>query len=68
MKKGRPSEEKAASAQPNVTTTSRRGRRAISSLWYAVRTLTDAQLTQDDQAILSEALDDLLVILEAANG
>ncbi len=51
-----------------VTSTSKRGRRAASSLWNAIRLLTDAALTPDDQAVLAEALDDLRVILEACNG
>ncbi len=66
MKKATLPEENAASAQPNVTTTSRKGRRAISSLWYAVRTLTDAALTPDDQSILREAIDDILIALEGS--
>ncbi|MCE5360083.1 MAG: hypothetical protein JJ714_03640 [Acidithiobacillus sp.] len=49
-----------------VIHTSPSARRALAHLWVAVRTLTDAALTDDDMAILAEALDDLRVILEGA--
>ncbi len=64
MKEAPNSKELNASAQPNITTTSRKGRRAISSLWFAVRTLTGSRLTPDDISLISEALGDIQVILE----
>lgn len=38
------------------TTTSAKGRRATTSLWFAIRTLNGAALTPDDLALIREAL------------
>ena len=64
MKKAALPEENAALTGTHCTATSKRGRRAISSLWFAVRTIHGAQLTPDDLAILREALADLHGIVE----
>ncbi len=45
------------------TFTTKSGRRGASSLWFAIRTLHRRQLSQDDVRILSEALDDLQIIV-----
>ena len=42
--------------EKSSTETSSRGRRAATSLWFAVRTLTGAALTTDDIAIIREAM------------
>lgn len=43
-------------AQGHITTTSAKGRRAVTSLWYAIRTINGAALTEDDLALIREAL------------
>ncbi|MBU2801695.1 hypothetical protein HFV02_05380 [Acidithiobacillus caldus] len=43
-------------AQEYVTTTTAKGRRATTSLWFAIRTLNGAALTPDDLALIREAL------------
>ncbi len=42
--------------EKSSTETTPRGRRAATSLWFAVRTLTGAALTPDDIAIIREAM------------
>jgi len=66
MKKPRsPERNAAATLKENCSTlTSKRGRRAISSLWYAVRTIQGAKLTADDLQILRESIGDILIVLE----
>lgn len=46
-------------AQGYVTTTTAKGRRAVTSLWYAIRTLNGAALTHDDLALITEALTEI---------
>ncbi len=55
MKKASPN-RKPAPAQGHLTTTSPKGRRAVTSLWYAIRALNGAALTHDDLALIREAL------------
>lgn len=55
MKKAAPTTEAAPYNQP-LYSTSKRGRRAIASLWNASRTVTGALLTGDDLALIREAL------------
>ena len=50
-----PATEVTPNNQPAYST-SKRGRRAIASLWNASRTIHDAQLTPDDLALITEAL------------
>ena len=55
MKKATPATEAAQNNQP-LYSTSKRGRRAIASLWNASRTVSGAALTGDDLALIAEAL------------
>ena len=45
------------------TTTSAKGRRAVTSLWFAIRTLNGAALTADDLALIREALAEIAGVL-----
>ena len=46
----------ATKAPAKAYSTSKRGRRAIASLWNASRTVSGAALTDDDLALIAEAL------------
>ena len=54
MKKPAPTNENEHSAP--IYSTSKRGRRAIASLWNASRTVSGAALTDDDLSLVREAL------------
>ena len=56
MKKGPVQNSNGSPQQGNNTTTSAKGRRAVTSLWFAIRTLNGAALTGDDLALIAEAL------------
>jgi len=55
MKKAAPLPQNDQHNTPNYST-SKRGRRAIASLWHASRTVSGALLTSDDLALIFEAL------------
>jgi len=55
MKKATPATEVTPNNQP-INHTTKRGRRAIASLWNASRTVSGALLTADDLALINEAL------------
>ncbi len=48
----------------SITFTSSKGRRAVTSLWFAIRTLNGAALTPDDFALIREALAEIAEVLE----
>ena len=50
--------------QGHITTTSAKGRRAIASLWNASRTVSGAALTDDDLALIREALAEIAGVLK----
>ncbi len=54
-----PRQGEAASENAPVTYTTPRGRRATTSLWFALRTLSGAALSPDDIGLLREALAEL---------
>ena len=56
MKKGPVQNSNGSPQQGNNTTTSAKGRRAVTSLWFAILTLNGAALTGDDLALIAEAL------------
>ncbi len=62
MKKATPATEAAQHNQPHYST-SKRGRRAIASLWNASRTISGALLTADDLALVREALAEIAGVL-----
>lgn len=49
----------ATKAPDEAYCTSKRGRRAIASLWNASRTVSGALLTDDDLALITEALTEI---------
>ena len=63
MKKATPTTEAAPYNQPPYST-SKRGRRAIASLWNASRTVSGAALTDDDLALIAEALAEIAEVLQ----
>ena len=62
MKKATPVTEAAPYNQP-LYSTSKRGRRAIASLWNSSRTVSGALLTADDLALIQEALAEIAAVL-----
>jgi len=58
MKKAAPLPQSDQYNAPNYST-SKRGRRAIASLWNASRTVSGALLTTDDLALITEALSEI---------
>lgn len=58
MKKSQPIPQPAPD-KAYSTTTSSKGRRAVTSLWYAIRTINGALLTADDLALITEALSEI---------
>ena len=56
MKKSQPIPQP---APDKAYSTSKRGRRAIASLWNASRTVSGAALTDDDLALIAEALTEI---------
>lgn len=58
MKKAAPPKQNDQINQPPYST-SKRGRRAIASLWNASRTVSGALLTGDDLALIREALTEI---------
>ena len=63
MKKASPY-RKPAPDKEQFTTTSSKGRRAVTSLWYAIRTINGALLTDDDLALVHEALAEISAVLQ----
>ena len=61
MKKAAPTTE---TAPDKDYSTSKRGRRAIASLWNASRTVTGALLTADDLALIREALAEIAEVIQ----
>lgn len=59
MKKPAPTNENEQITQPAHYITTKRGRRAIASLWNASRTVSGAALTADDLALIREALSEI---------
>lgn len=64
MKKGPVQNSNGSPQQGNNTTTSSKGRRAVTSLWYAIRTINGALLTDDDLALVHEALAEISAVLQ----
>jgi hypothetical protein len=62
MKKSQPIPQPAPD-KGDCTTTSSKGRRAVTSLWYAIRTINGALLTADDLALIREALTEIRTII-----
>ncbi len=50
--------------EKSITATSPKGRRAVTSLWYAIRTISGAALTPDDLALIYEALSEISEVLQ----
>jgi queuine/archaeosine tRNA-ribosyltransferase len=63
MKKASPY-SKPAPDKDHCTTTTSKGRRAVTSLWYAIRTINGALLTADDLALIREALTEIRSAIE----
>ena len=56
MKEKARTPEEIQTVNTHIYSTSKRGRRAIASLWNASRTVSGAALTDDDLALIAEAL------------